>query len=111
MIAPQAELDRITQRRPADDLDSCSVAEAHLQQPAANFWLAPYRHHHAAAADPELVESTGFDRSTVVASGKVTGLVHRISRSIAPCVLGSRNTIRPLRLSFNDYLVLFHIFR
>jgi hypothetical protein len=61
VIAAQTELDRIAQRRPADDFDLRAVAEAHLQQPAAKVGVATDVDDLAAATDAELAQGAGGD--------------------------------------------------
>ena len=74
-IAAESELDRIAQRRSADDFNIRAVAEAHLQQPATNFRIASDRDHAAGAADAELVQGAGARIATMIASGQIASLL------------------------------------
>ena len=75
-IPAKTKLDRIPQRRPTQDFDGCPVAEAHFQQPAANFGGSADFHHFAAATDAEFVERAGGRGADVRASSKITSLFH-----------------------------------
>src|SRR4051812_23870024 len=65
-VAAETELDRITQRCPANDLDGRTVAEAHLQQPATHVRVAPDGDDTSAAPDAQVVQATGIYRAGVV---------------------------------------------
>ena len=60
MIPAQTELNRIAQRRAADDLYVSTVAEAHFQQTPAKLYVAADGKDAASAADAELVEVARF---------------------------------------------------
>src|SRR5205823_3442710 len=77
-VATQAELDGVAQRRPPEDLDAGAVAEAHLQQPAADFRIAADGDHAAAAADAKLVQAASADVAAVVTPCRVASFLHRL---------------------------------
>src|SRR5882757_5797514 len=76
-IAAQPEFDRTAERRPADDFDARAVAESHLHQPALEVRISADRNDKAAAADAHLVQRARLGIAAVVASGRVTSLLHR----------------------------------
>jgi hypothetical protein len=79
MIAAQAEFNRITQWGSTNDFDARAVAEAHFEQPAAQFRIAANRHDITPATDAHLVQCAGFGGPTVIASRKATCLLHTIT--------------------------------
>jgi len=60
MIPAQAELNRIAQRRSADDFYVSAVAKAHFQQTPAKLDVAADGKNAASAADAKLVEVARF---------------------------------------------------
>ena len=78
VISAQSELDRIAQRRAADDFYMRAVAEAHLQQPATNVAVAADGNDKPAAADAQLVEGASLRGPAVITARKVTCLLHEI---------------------------------
>jgi glycine cleavage system aminomethyltransferase T len=75
-IAAEAVLDRVAQRGAADDFNGGAVAEAHLEEAATDVGVAADGDDAPAAADAQVVEATGVDRTGMVARGKVAGLLH-----------------------------------
>ena len=89
-VATQAELDRITEGRPADDFHLRAVAEAHFEQATPQLGVSTHRDDPAAATDSETVQSAGLNRAAVVAPGEVTCLpllllLIVLHRSLALC--------------------------
>ena len=78
MVSAQPELDRIAQRRPANDFDVRAIAEAHLQQPATNVAIPADGNHKPAAADAQLVQGASLRGSAMITARKVTCLLHEI---------------------------------
>jgi len=76
VIAAEAELDRVAEGRPADDLDGRAVAESHLEQAAADFGVAADGENHPLAANSKLVETARLGRPTVVTGCKPACLLH-----------------------------------
>lgn len=65
-IAAEAELDRIAERSAANDFDGRAVAEAHLEEPAAQFGVAPDRDDASAATYAQTVQRAGLRRTAVI---------------------------------------------
>jgi hypothetical protein len=91
-ITAKAKLDRITQRRAADDFNTRAIAKAHLQKPPPKLRIAPNRNHAPAATDAELIQPARFRWPGMVTTRKVTSLLH----------------IESLRSQYNGYRNPFH---
>jgi hypothetical protein len=75
-VAAEAVLDRVAERGAADDFDGGAVAEAHLEEAAADVGVATDGDDAPTAADAEVVEAAGVDRTGMIARRKVAGLLH-----------------------------------
>src|SRR5205814_9228788 len=65
----------------SDDFDGRAVAEAHLQQPTADVWIAADADDAPTAADGKLIECAGFGGRTPVAGHKPACLFHKDRKS------------------------------
>jgi hypothetical protein len=109
MIPAKAELNRIAQRRSADDFNMRAIAKTHFQQPATKLHIPADGENAASAADAKLIEATGFRRAAMVTGGKIAGFHDNCSRRCTrPSKTGraSESSTSPeyitLRLSFNS---------
>ena len=75
-IATEAVLDRVAERGAVNDFDGGAVAEAHFEEAVADVGVAADGDDAPAAADAEVVKTTGVDRTGMVARRKVAGLLH-----------------------------------
>src|SRR5580658_6132963 len=71
VVAAEAELDWVTEWSAANDLNLGAVTEAHFEESAAEITVAAHREDKSAAADAELVQSAGIERTRVIASAEV----------------------------------------
>jgi hypothetical protein len=76
VVAAEAELDWVTEWSAANDLNLGAVTEAHFEESAAEITVAAHREDKSAAADAELVQSAGIERTRVIASAEVARLFH-----------------------------------
>src|SRR4051794_5784409 len=81
VVAAEFEFNRVAERGAADDFDADAVAEAHLEEPAAEFGVAADGHHLAAAADAELVQRARLGSRAAVTRDDPTCLLHTGSES------------------------------
>jgi hypothetical protein len=109
MVAAEAELDWVSQRGAANDLDLRAVAESHFQQPAAKVVIAINGNHAAFAADAQLVQMAGIGSSAVIAGVVTAGLLHNC-RSGYPYERSGELDVSQLRMSFKSDFVWFYIF-
>jgi hypothetical protein len=75
-VAAEAVFDGVAERGAADDFDGGAIAETHLEESATDVGVATDGDDASAAADAEVVEATGVDRTGMVARRKVAGLLH-----------------------------------
>ena len=101
-VAAESEFDGIAEGRPADELDGGAVAEAHLEEPAAEFGIAADVDDFALAAVGEVMQGASGDWAGVVTVGFVAGLVHDGGSEIAVPWVRRRRTIQPLLSTFDS---------
>jgi hypothetical protein len=77
-VSADAKLDRIAQRRAAQNLDSGPIAKAHLKQAAAGLVIPADGNDMSMATHAQLVQTAGSRRTDVRASREITCLLHRI---------------------------------
>ena len=76
VVAAEAEFDGVAHWRPADDLDAGPIAKAHLEQSTAKVCIAPNGKYASPAPHAQLVQAAGFGGTAMIASRKITGLLH-----------------------------------
>src|SRR5947209_10441659 len=62
VVAAEAEFNWVAQRRPSDDLNTSAIAEAHLEQPAAEIGVASDGKHAPLAPDAQPVQPARLGR-------------------------------------------------
>jgi purine nucleoside permease len=75
-IATKLELDRIAQRRPAENFDRHAVAKAHFKEAPLEFTITFDGLHRSGTPDAELIERTNRAAFNGVTRRQITRLFH-----------------------------------